>query len=285
MNDVDFPVQRVLDGIDAAAAAGLPVKVNAVVKRGVNDGDRRRARRAFPRHAATSSASSSTWTSARRTAGGSRTSSAADEIVGASASAGRSSPSPPRPAGRDRPPLPLRRRRRRDRRDRVRHEAVLRRAARARASRPRAASTRACSPRAATISAPRSRLGASDEELAETLRGDLVAPHRPLLRAAHRGHRGAGQGRDVVHRRLGGTGLPEPRTIRVSAWSGSSRSDAGCCRAAGLHFGLQVGIWFGFYISYLAVRSLVDRDPAKAVTNGLRRHLTSSSGSPTTSSS
>ncbi|HTK24576.1 MAG TPA: GTP 3',8-cyclase MoaA [Gaiella sp.] len=37
MNDVDFPVTRVLDGIDAAAAAGLPVKVNAVVKRGVND--------------------------------------------------------------------------------------------------------------------------------------------------------------------------------------------------------------------------------------------------------
>jgi GTP 3',8-cyclase len=37
MNDVDFPVARVLDGIDAAAAAGLPVKVNAVVKRGLND--------------------------------------------------------------------------------------------------------------------------------------------------------------------------------------------------------------------------------------------------------
>jgi cyclic pyranopterin phosphate synthase len=37
MNDVDFPVARVLDGIEAAAAAGLPVKVNAVVKRGVND--------------------------------------------------------------------------------------------------------------------------------------------------------------------------------------------------------------------------------------------------------
>src|SRR5581483_214657 len=37
MNDVDFPVQRVFDGIDAAAAAGLPVKVNAVVKRGAND--------------------------------------------------------------------------------------------------------------------------------------------------------------------------------------------------------------------------------------------------------
>jgi len=37
MNDADFPVSRVLEGIDGAAAAGLPVKVNAVVKRGVND--------------------------------------------------------------------------------------------------------------------------------------------------------------------------------------------------------------------------------------------------------
>jgi cyclic pyranopterin phosphate synthase len=38
MNDVGFPVQNVLDGIDAAAAAGLtPVKVNMVVKRGVNE--------------------------------------------------------------------------------------------------------------------------------------------------------------------------------------------------------------------------------------------------------
>ena len=37
MNDVDFPVSDVLDGITAAAAAGLtPVKVNVVVKRGVN---------------------------------------------------------------------------------------------------------------------------------------------------------------------------------------------------------------------------------------------------------
>jgi cyclic pyranopterin phosphate synthase len=37
MNDVDFPVARVLAGIDAAAGVGLAVKVNAVVKRGVND--------------------------------------------------------------------------------------------------------------------------------------------------------------------------------------------------------------------------------------------------------
>ena len=40
MNDVDFPVQGVLDGIQAADEAGLrPVKVNMVVKRGVNDAD------------------------------------------------------------------------------------------------------------------------------------------------------------------------------------------------------------------------------------------------------
>ncbi|MCY1221040.1 GTP 3',8-cyclase [compost metagenome] len=38
MNDVDFPVGRVLEGIDAAIAAGLaPVKVNCVVERGTND--------------------------------------------------------------------------------------------------------------------------------------------------------------------------------------------------------------------------------------------------------
>ncbi len=38
MNDVDFPVERVLAGIRAAAEVGLePIKVNMVVKRGVNE--------------------------------------------------------------------------------------------------------------------------------------------------------------------------------------------------------------------------------------------------------
>ncbi|MDM7942660.1 MAG: GTP 3',8-cyclase MoaA [Hydrogenophaga sp.] len=38
MNDVDFPVADVLEGIEAAQAAGLgPIKVNMVVKRGTND--------------------------------------------------------------------------------------------------------------------------------------------------------------------------------------------------------------------------------------------------------
>ena len=38
MNDVDFPVSRVLAGIEAAQAAGLgPIKINMVTKRGVNE--------------------------------------------------------------------------------------------------------------------------------------------------------------------------------------------------------------------------------------------------------
>ena len=38
MNDVDFPVARVLAGIEAAHAAGLaPTKINCVVKRGMNE--------------------------------------------------------------------------------------------------------------------------------------------------------------------------------------------------------------------------------------------------------
>jgi cyclic pyranopterin phosphate synthase len=38
MNGIDFPVERVLDGIDAAREAGLaPIKVNMVVRRGINE--------------------------------------------------------------------------------------------------------------------------------------------------------------------------------------------------------------------------------------------------------
>jgi len=65
MNDADFPVSEVLNGIDAAAAAGLaPIKINMVVKRGANEDS------VIPSGAAaTSCASSSTWTSAQPTAG------------------------------------------------------------------------------------------------------------------------------------------------------------------------------------------------------------------------
>ena len=38
MNDADFPVARVIEGIDAAARAGLaPIKINMVVRRGLNE--------------------------------------------------------------------------------------------------------------------------------------------------------------------------------------------------------------------------------------------------------
>jgi cyclic pyranopterin phosphate synthase len=40
MNDVAFPVENVLEGIEAASSAGLgPIKVNMVVKRGLNEQD------------------------------------------------------------------------------------------------------------------------------------------------------------------------------------------------------------------------------------------------------
>ncbi|HRP23379.1 GTP 3',8-cyclase MoaA [Thauera sp.] len=40
MNDADYPVDKVLEGIAAASAVGLgPIKVNMVVKRGTNDSD------------------------------------------------------------------------------------------------------------------------------------------------------------------------------------------------------------------------------------------------------
>jgi membrane-associated phospholipid phosphatase len=36
------------------------------------------------------------------------------------------------------------------------------------------------------------------------------------------------------------------------------------------HFGVQIVIWIGFYVSYQAVRSLADRNETKAVLNGFR---------------
>ena len=83
MNDVGFPVSSVLDGIAAAQAAGLqPIKVNMVVRRGLNERTSCRWR-ATSASAATSCASSSTWTSVTPTAGGSTTSSRPSEIVAA----------------------------------------------------------------------------------------------------------------------------------------------------------------------------------------------------------
>jgi membrane-associated phospholipid phosphatase len=35
-------------------------------------------------------------------------------------------------------------------------------------------------------------------------------------------------------------------------------------------FGVQIVLWVGFYIGYLGVRSVVDRDPSRAIVNGFR---------------
>ena len=169
MNDVDFPVQRVLDGIDAAAAAGLPVKVNAVVKRGVNDA----GVVALAEHFRGSGhvlrfiefmdvGTTNGWRLEDVVT--------ADEIVAADRRALAARAGRRREPRRDRAPLPLRRRRRRDRRDRLRHEAVLRRVlAGAPLGRgpPVHLPLRGARPRPPR-SAPERR---TDDELAETLRG------------------------------------------------------------------------------------------------------------------
>ena len=126
MNDVDFPVARVLDGIDAAAEAGLPVKVNVVVKRGLNDDADPRDGRPLPRagphaalHRVHGRGRDERLADGRRRAGGRAH---REDRRRVAARAGRAHV--PR---RGRPPLALPRRQRRDRRDRVGHPAVLRR--------------------------------------------------------------------------------------------------------------------------------------------------------------
>ena len=217
MNDVDFPVARVLAGIDAAAAAGLPVKVNVVVKRGLNE--------------------SSILDIARRFRGtghtvrfiefmdvGATNGWRLDDVVPAAeivSTIGAEFPLEPVDAGvsrRGRRALPLPRRRGRDRRHRLGDAALLRRLhARAdlggrealhlplRRSRPRP-------PRAAS-------LGLGGRARRDDPRG-LDAPHRPLLRDPHGRHRGAAQGRDVVHRRLEAAAMPSARS-RLQQRSGA----------------------------------------------------------------
>jgi cyclic pyranopterin phosphate synthase len=101
MNDVDFPVADVLQGIETALQVGFsPIKVNMVVKRGTNDHEivplARHVRERFG--PAWCCASSSTWTSVRPMAGAwtrccrPRTSCACSTRTSASS---RSKPPPP----------------------------------------------------------------------------------------------------------------------------------------------------------------------------------------------
>jgi len=70
MNGVGLPVESVLEGIEAAVRAGLgPIKLNAVIRRGLNDGGICGAGYLCPATTVTPSASSSTWTWGRAMAG------------------------------------------------------------------------------------------------------------------------------------------------------------------------------------------------------------------------
>ena len=125
MNDVDFPVAEVLAGIDAAAAAGLgPIKINMVVKRGVNEHEHRRRWRAISAAAAISSLHRVHGRGPHQRLAHGRRGAPAEVIerIGARRSARAGRRQLPR---RGRGALALPRRRRRDRRDLERHARVL----------------------------------------------------------------------------------------------------------------------------------------------------------------
>ena len=200
MNDVDFPVARVLDGIDAAAAAGLPVKVNVVVKRGLNEGSILELARHF--HGTGHTLRFIEYMDVGHTNGW-----RLDDVVPARGDRRGHRRRAAARAGRSRLPrggraaLPLPRRRRRDRRHRVGHAAVLRRlhARAAVGGRPSLhlplRRSRARSPQPRPFRRVRRGAGRHD-------RRHLDGPSRPVFRAPHRRDRRPAQGRDVLHRRL-----------------------------------------------------------------------------------
>ena len=224
MNGIDFPVARVLDGIDAALEAGLaPVKVNMVVRRGVNE---------------SSVVPMARW--ARETGVilrfieymdvGHSNGWRLDEVVPAGgAHRRRSPPSLADRAGgaelprRGRRPLALPRRRRRVRGDLVGHRSRSAATARARASRPRASSTPACSRSTATTSGRVLRVGARTRSWpalvaaiwrAAATATPSCAPRRP----------DAAQDRDVRDGRLSRPLRPQPVHSPDNSWIAATGS-------------------------------------------------------------
>ena len=199
MNDVDFPVARVLAGIDAAAAAGLPVKVNVVVKRGLNEGSVLDIARRFRGTGHTvrfiefmDVGATNGWR--------------LDDVVPAAEIVSTDRRRVPARACRGRLPrrgrraLPLPRRRRRDRRHRLRHPAVLRRL-HARSDLGRREALHVPLRRPGTRPARAPPLGLGGRAGRDDSRR-LDAACRPLLGDPHCGHDRASQGRDVLHRGL-----------------------------------------------------------------------------------
>ena len=202
MNDVDFPVERVLEGIDAAAG-----------RRAAREGEhgrqaRRQRRRRARRWRATSAAPATSLRFIEYMDVGATNGWRMDDVVPAAEIVARIDaefplePVEPGLPRRGREPLPLPRRRRRDRRDRVGHAGRSAATARAPASRPRAGSTPACSATKGHDLRALLRDGTPDDGVAAALGGDLAAARRPLLRAALERDGRPAEGRDVLHRRL-----------------------------------------------------------------------------------
>ena len=201
MNDVDFPrCARARRHRCRRRGRALPVKVNVVVKRGLNDGSIVDMARVLPRlgphaplHRVHGRRPHERLAAGRRRAG-------RGDRRRRSTPCSRSSPSTPPTAAR----WPgatatgtAAARSASSRRSRSRSAAT----ARAHGSRPTASSTRACSRCAVTTSAACSA-PARRTTTSATRSARSGGAARPLLRAPDRGDRVAAESGDVVHRRL-----------------------------------------------------------------------------------
>ncbi len=188
MNDVDFPVADVLEGIDVALASGLtPVKVNMVVKRGMNDdgilamAEHFRGTGVILRFIEYMDVGATNGWRLDEVVPSAEIVSAIDDTL--AARAGRSVL--PR---RGRRALPLPRRRGRDRPDLVGHPAVLPRLhARPAVGRGQALHLPVREPRPRPARAGARRVDLRRRARREAARA-LAHARRPLLGAAHAGH-------------------------------------------------------------------------------------------------
>ena len=221
MNDVDFPVADVLDGIEAALAAGLtPVKVNMVVKRGTNDdgilamAERFRGTGVILRFIEYMDVGATNGWQLDEVVPSAEVVSADRRPLAARAGRG----GVPR---RGRRALPLSRRRRRDRPDLVGDPAVLPRLhARAAVGRGQALHlpVREPRPRPARAGAQRAVRRRARREAARA----LARARRPLLGAAHAGHAARPARRSRC--RTSAASGPSQRASRARATSSSMRT-------------------------------------------------------------
>ena len=228
MNDVDFPVARVLAGIDAAADAGLPVKVNVVVKRGLNESSILDIARRFRGTGHTvrfiefmDVGATNGWRLDDVVPG--RRDRLDDRRRVPARARGR------RVSRRGRRALPLPRRRGRDRRHRVRDAAVLRRLhARADLRRRKALHLPLRRPRDTTSARSSARMRPTSSRTRSRAVWQRRSDRYSEIRTER--DRGAAQGRDVVHRRLGSRlGAATATRLRgtAAARAASRRSPAG----------------------------------------------------------